>query len=134
MFPAQIQGCGALVARRKVHAMAQSEPRRKTRDNQGLEPHSEADEPVSTHTSAIREASLFDQFADDSHPDSPETVEPETNADDMEEGGSPGVDAEAREAEKERMRTALRKNQDRRSLPADRDNWDSNRHGGDGRR
>jgi hypothetical protein len=114
--------------------MAQSEPRRKTRDNQGLEPHSEADDPVSTHASAIREASLFDQFADDSHPDSPETVAPETNADDMEEGGSPGVDLEAREAEKERMRTALRKNHDRRSLPPDRDTWDSNRHGGDGRR
>jgi len=110
--------------------MAQAEPRRKTRDNQGLEPHSEADEPVSTHASTIREASLFDQFADDSHPDSPETVAPETSADDMEEGGSPGVDVEAREAAKERMRTALRKNHDRRSLPPDRDTWESNRHGG----
>lgn len=111
---------------------------KKTRDNEGLEPHAESDEPLTATAQGIRDASLFDQFSDESHPDAPETVEPEITADEVaaldEHQGPAGVDGDAREAEQQRMREALRQNRDRRSVPSDQDTWDRNRHSDGSRR
>jgi hypothetical protein len=118
--------------------MANPKPTPKTRDTAGLEPHSEADEAVTTLSGVTRDTSLFDQFADDSDPDSPKTVEPDTNADDvaaLDEHRAPaGIDEDARELEKARLKAALRANPDRRSLPMDRETWDDNRHAEGNRR
>lgn len=112
--------------------MEQTKPGQKTQYNEGLEPHSEADDGVSVTSRSVQDGSLFDQFTDASHPDAPETVAPETNADESamldEHAAPPGVDDEAREAEKARLRAALRHNQDRRSLPSEREAVDDNRH------
>lgn len=89
---------------------------------------------VDLTANAIRGGSLFDHEHErerdavvpiDTH--APELDTDET-ADFDEHRGPPGVDEDARAEEMERLRAALRKNPDRRTLAPDRETWNSNRH------
>lgn len=98
---------------------------------------SEPEQDVDLTNNGVREASLFDRGVGGDAP-LPDTRAPLVDADEStdldEHAGPSNVDPEAREEEMRRMREALRKNPDRRSVSSDRETWEANRHTGGGRK